>query len=125
MNINNFRYAEDAMRFFGGTPSPAPYACALNALKLWQDIGTPFSKIQVGLSELTNSAPEHMVVSPNTPSLRGGTFVLAPQSRDTLRTSLNAQNIQYDERNEGFRFSIHAYTTTQDIDILKSILARL
>lgn len=125
MDINDFRYAEDAMRFFGGTPSPAPFACALNALKLWQDIGTPYAKIQAGLSELTNSAPEHMVISPKQASMRGGTFVISPEDREMLRKELSEHNIQHDERNEGFRFSVHAYTPAKDIDILKSILAQL
>lgn len=125
MDIDNFRYADDAMKFFGGTPSPAPFACALNALKLWQKIGTPYSKIQSGLTQLISSAPSDAIVSPIAQSMRGGTLVIAPKDRETLRSNLDVAAIQYDERKEGFRFSVHGYTQAHDIEVLQSVLSQI
>jgi len=117
MQIDNFRYAEDAMKFFGGTPSPAPLAAANCALALWRII-TPdavHKRIKAHLSYLTQNIPETMIVSPQCPDKRGGTLVISPKDKRGLRTFLKEENILYDERDEGFRFSVHGYTSEDEI----------
>ncbi len=121
MDIHDFRYATSAMRFFGGTPSPAPFMMANFALSLWAEIGleTVHARIQRHLSRLTAAIPEEMLVSPTNAATRGGTLVLAPNNSDRFREVLAAENILFDERSEGFRFSIHGYTNGAEVDLLK------
>lgn len=125
MNIDNFRYAPDAMRFLGGSPSPTPFATALSALKLWQNIGTPYVKIQALLSDLSSVVPEAALVSSHDKDKRGGTLVVAPREREPLRIALATHNILHDERAEGFRFSVHGYTQSSDIEALKHVLSNI
>ncbi|MBL4870366.1 MAG: aminotransferase class V-fold PLP-dependent enzyme [Robiginitomaculum sp.] len=123
MDIHNFKFAADALRFWGGTPSPAPFTSALHSLQFWQ---TPKHNnapeiAQTHLNQLSKTIPDTVLISPRDASKRGGTLVVSPQKRQPLRSALTAQNIMHDERQEGFRFSIHAYTPQDDVDLLASI----
>ena len=123
MDIHNFRYAPDALRFFGGTPSSAPFASALGALNIWQAIGSEnvYKRVQEQLTDLSGAVPSAVLISPKNPGTRGGTLVISPQDRTPLRAALAVAHIQHDERNEGFRFSVHGYTPPQDVDALKQV----
>lgn len=127
MNIRNFRYADTAMRFFGGTPSPAPFAMANAALKLWHEIGLDKTqgRAQNLLDRLASAAPNHMLVSPSASTERGGSCVIAPDDREAFRTALDARRIAFDERAEGFRFSVHGYTSDADIETLCEAFSKL
>lgn len=127
MDIMNFRYASDAMRFFGGTPSPAPYVTANSAIKLWQSLGlnTVRDAIQAKLSHLCGAAPVGIIVSPMDAASRGATLVVSPTNRAAARQGLTAGGIKCDERKEGFRFSVHGYTPQEDVETLSAILAAL
>ena len=123
MDIHSFKYAPDALRFWGGTPSPAPFASALHALQFWQkpeNQNAP-KTTQTHLSLLSDSVPDTALISPRDARTRGGTLVVSPQERRTLRNALAAQNIKHDERQEGFRFSVHGYTPQNDVHLLKTI----
>jgi kynureninase len=124
MDIHNFQYAEDAMRFFGGTPSPAPYAMANGALDLWGRIGIDKAHniIQKHLTRLTEHLPDKVLVSPRDAKARGATLVVNPKNRRGLKEALEAQAIFFDERKEGFRFSVHGYTGDEEISRLSHIL---
>lgn len=125
MDIDSFRYAEDAMRFFGGTPSPAPLAMANSALKLWNDIGLEKAqaKIQAHLTTLCEGVDDSIIVSPTGNAARGGTFVIDPSNREVLRNALKAHHIMHDERKEGFRFSVHGYNLDAEVRGLVGILS--
>ena len=127
MDIHNFKYAPDALRFWGGTPSPAPFTSALHSLQFWQKTENKnAAKItQTYLSHLSNSIPDTALISPRNESMRGGTLVVAPHNRQDLRKALAEQNIKHDERQEGFRFSVHGYTPPEDVHLLKSIFEDL
>lgn len=124
MDIMNFRYADDAMRFFGGTPSPAPLICANAAMALWQtlDTRTVQTKIQFHLDQLMQSVPPHWRVSPTDAAQRGATFVIKSDAAETLAQELAKRGVLHDQRKTGFRFSVHAYTPDQDVEILAEIL---
>ena len=123
MDIQDFRYAPDALRFLGGTPSPMPLASALNAVRFWNEIGADKAGMtaQNHLDTLSSIVPDPALISPRDSGQRGGTLCVAPPDRAPLRAALNAHNVQHDERNEGFRFSVHGYTTDEDIAVLKHI----
>jgi selenocysteine lyase/cysteine desulfurase len=124
MDIENFRYADDAMRFFGGTPSPAPLICANAAITLWQslDVSAGQKKIQTHLDHLMEATPALWRVSPDDPSRRGATFVVKPDKPEVLAQSLADHSILHDQRKTGFRFSVHAYTPDDDVTQLADII---
>lgn len=124
MDILNFRYAEDAMRFFGGTPSPAPLICANAAMALWQSLdgAKTHAKIQSHLDHLVSAVPVHWQVSPTDETRRGATFVVKPDRPEALSQTLNDHGILHDQRKTGFRFSVHGYTPDKDVQTLSSIL---
>lgn len=126
MDIMDFRYAEDAMRFFGGTPSPAPLICANASMALWQSLDRPDvqAKIQTHLDSLMGSIPKAWRVSPVDAARRGATFVIKPTNPDKLAQSLTDQGILHDQRKTGFRFSVHGYTPDHDVEKLAAILRR-
>jgi len=126
MDIEQFRFAKDAMRFFGGTPSPIPFVLGNNALNLWQYIGLDevYTQIQSKLSYLCYNLAEDVIVSPTKPQMRGATLVINPKEKDILQQLLKRHNIHCDKRQEGYRFSIHAYTADHDVENLSHILSR-
>ncbi len=123
LDIHQFRYAPDALRFFGGTPSPAPFGAAVNALQFWQDNHEEAAhSTQKALTHLTDVVPETVLVSPKRAEQRGGTLVLAPTDSEAFSNALVKSGIKYDTRKEGFRFSVHGYTPKDDIEHLRDIL---
>ena len=124
MDIHNFRYADSAMRFFGGTPSPAPYILANAALELWARLGPErvHAKIQTHLDRLCEVVSDDVLVSPRTANARGGTLVINPRDRERFRRALNSNQIRCDERKTGFRFSINGYTGEQEVELLADTL---
>ncbi len=126
MDIRDFRYAGDAMRFFGGTPSPAPFAAALSAHTLLDKAGieAAHSHVQSILDTLISCLDDNILVSPRQKARRGGTLGIAPHNRQQLTKKLNAANILFDERPEGLRFSFHHYTPLGDIEILGDLLGK-
>ena len=126
MDIHDFRYAGDAMRFMGGTPSPAPVATALSAHKSLDKDGiiNASTYVQKTLDGLIENLQGDILVSPRG-AQRGGTLVIAPNDRDKFTAALTAENIMFDQRAEGFRFSVHHYTRGDDIAILKAVLDKI
>lgn len=126
MDIHNFRYAGDALRFWGGTPSPAPYIIASAAHKTLDKDGiiNAHKHVQSILDGLTASLPANILVSPQNRENRGGTLVIASKDRETLSSDLTKQGILFDERTEGFRFSFHQYTPQEDVKILANTILK-
>ena len=126
MDIGNFRYAEDAMRFFGGTPSPAPLVAANSAIDMWKEIGFErvYNHIQKQLNVLVSGLAPELIMSPIKKEARGATFVFSPKERELLRQSLAENEMHFDEREAGFRFSIHGYTSDRDVSQLLKALNR-
>ncbi|WP_427453985.1 aminotransferase class V-fold PLP-dependent enzyme [Litorimonas sp. WD9-15] len=123
MDITQFRFAANAMRFFGGTPSPAPLVAANAAIEVWSGLEakTLHARIRENLDTLCEAVPDEALVSPKHPIARGGTCVVNPADRTLLRNNLKAADILHDERTEGFRFSVHAYTPLSDCTKLASV----
>jgi selenocysteine lyase/cysteine desulfurase len=124
MDIENFRYAKDAMKYFGGTPSVAPIVTANAAFELWDIIGMDkaFKQIQNLLDKVRSEIDDQYLVSPEQTGARGATLVISPPNREALERSLKAGDIKYDERREGFRFSMHGYISDEEVDHLIAVL---
>ena len=124
MDIEQFRYAKDAMRFFGGTPSPAPLIAANAAMEIWQEISFELAHKRIKSSHdyIVGNLSEEVLVSPKELDYRGATLVVAPKERQALRDKLEAKAILCDEREEGFRFSLHGYTSDEEVERLSVLL---
>lgn len=121
-DINNFEYAENASRLWGGTPSIAPFICATNSIGLILDIGLDnvISHNRRLSQTIMNHVPEECISSPMDLSEKGGTVVLKFPCQTDTEQRLSSQNIMHDAREHGIRLSPHIYTTEADMtELLK------
>ncbi len=118
-DIHHFKYAPDALRFWGATPSVAPCLTAAHSIECLLNVG--LRSIQGHNQELSEKlcsavAPEFQV-SPIDPIQRGGSVVLNFGERQSdFEKNLGNAEIYFDARNEGVRLSPHLYNTVQDIE---------
>jgi kynureninase len=125
-DIHEFRYAESALRFWGGTPAVLPYSVAANSLETMLDIG--IERIRAHSLELTqtiiDSVPRIVLFTPARPANRGGTVVLDFGERQPAVTGALADaGVQFDVRRTGMRLSPHIYTSKEEIETVISCLA--
>jgi len=112
-DIHSFRYAQDALRFWGGTPSVQPYVIATNSIRLLLEIG--IEKIRAHNVALTNrlieAVDEKVLVTPAIAEQRGGTVVLSfPDTRQaSVYDRLKKAAVKFDVRPTGIRLSPHIY----------------
>jgi len=122
-DIHSFRYADNALRFWGGTPSVLPFVVAADSIDLINRIGVQtIRKHNIELTTaLLASVDERFVVSPIKPGLRGGTVVLNFQENHAaIEKRLTETDVQFDTRSHGLRLSPHIYTTNEEIEIAAS-----
>lgn len=125
-DYDNFRYANDASRFWGGTPSVIPYIVAANSIRLAIDIGIEnIRKHNIELCELLLQAIDPGAsISPLHANQRGGTLVLNfGQRQDAVASKLSELGVRFDLRAAGMRLSPHIYTTQQDIETCLTAIA--
>jgi len=118
-DIHHFRYAPDALRFWGGTPSVYPYAVAANSLS--QINATGVDKIRannIALSEMIIQAiATSALISPHLEPERSGTLILNfGQDQQRVVSRLNASQIHFDTRAKGIRLSPHSCNTVAQIE---------
>jgi kynureninase len=119
-DIHNFEYADNAARFWGGTPSVAPYIAASNSIDLIADIGIQ-AVVEHNLTltrRLLEAVPENCIVSPLDLNKKGGTTVLKFDQQAKLEDSMRANKLLFDSRQYGMRLSPHIYSDKSDIDCL-------
>jgi len=124
-DIHQFRYAPDALRFWGGTPSVAPYALAVNSIGIISEIGV--DKIRVHnqrlIQQIIDVVDPATVISPAAPEARGGTLVLhVGEHQSQIVEQLRRANIHFDRRASGIRLSPHIYNDLAEINTLKALL---
>ena len=125
-DIHRFRYAEDALRFWGGTPSIAPLAAAAHAISVIAEIGVDNIRAHnLRLSEqLLEVIEPSMVVSPLEPGRRGGTLVVdLGDAVDVTEKRLRDSGVSFDSRIHGIRLSPHIYNTSDEIATVARCLA--
>jgi selenocysteine lyase/cysteine desulfurase len=123
-NIHNFEYADTAARFWGGTPSVAPYVIASNSIELITKIGvTAIRDHNRRLSQtIMENVAEDYIASPTDFDKKGGTVVLKLPNSEEVENKLRRHNVLFDSRQYGIRLSPHIYTGVHDIDILVGCL---
>ena len=127
-DLKNFRYAPDARRFWGGTPSILPYAIASAGIETLTRIGVEKIRIhnQRLVQRLLDAAQGQglRAATPMNPQQRGGTAVIVFPDPPATAARLQAANIRCDFRpGFGVRFSPHIYNTEQEIETVIGALA--
>ena len=123
-DINHFKYADTAMRFWGGTPSIAPYVMAKASINQMLSIGLPklvthnLNLKTMLLDELTSNK----TIKPlqYRASQLGGSLCLCPLDIETTSLALDKYNVKYDRRDEVIRISLHIFNTQEDAEIIAS-----
>jgi selenocysteine lyase/cysteine desulfurase len=124
-DIRRFRYSPGAARFWGGTPSVAPYVIARAGADAIAGAGPAAieARAQALIDSLLARVPAETVLSHARRGERGAAVIIAPRRSAEARAALNEEGIAHDERMGGFRFSVHLYTEEWEIDRLAGALA--
>ncbi|NWG92579.1 MAG: aminotransferase class V-fold PLP-dependent enzyme, partial [Parvularculaceae bacterium] len=125
-DIRRFAYAAGANRFWGGTPSVAPYAIARAGLEIIARAGVRAIAAgnQALFDRIAASLPERAFASHVTKGERGSSFIVRPRDLPGARQALGAERIAHDERAGGLRFSVHLYNDESDAGRLLDTLRR-
>jgi selenocysteine lyase/cysteine desulfurase len=120
-DIRRFEYAADARRFWGGTPSPLPYAVATAGIELIQNIGVDaIYAHNLALTGRLRAAALELglaVHTPADPAQRGGTLAVDFPDRAAALAEFARRGIRVDCRPRfGLRFSPHIYNSPEEID---------
>jgi len=105
-DIDDFHYAPDARRFWGGTPSIAPYVVANAAIDTISTIGLP--KIFAHNRQLTDIFAKAAGVDLDM-RMRGGTLCLKADHVEALATALIEAGARFDRREDVIRLSFHIW----------------
>ena len=125
-DIHNFRYAENADRFWGGTPSVQPFVVAANSIHTICDIGVEnIRRHNLSLTQrLIEVVPAGSLVTPAHPDQRGGTLVVhfEEQQLEAVVSRLKSHKVLFDTRPTGIRLSPHIYNDAAEIDVTAECL---
>jgi len=116
-DIHDFRYHPTALRFWGGTPSIAPYAIAAHSIQYFANIGSQVMREHnLQLMEPVVQTLDDELVSPREVDKRSGTLILQFGERQPhIMAALAEANISVDARSLGIRVSPHIYNDEADI----------
>ncbi|MEA3134160.1 MAG: kynureninase [Gammaproteobacteria bacterium] len=119
-DVHSFRYAADARRFWGGTPSVAPYAIAAEGLRLIVDIGVAAIRahnvklMEVFRDELPPPWRDRIDLE-----RMGGTICLGlGDEQERIMRSLRASAVRVDYRGTAVRLSFHIYNTAAEAALI-------
>jgi selenocysteine lyase/cysteine desulfurase len=123
MDIRSFRYAAGARRFWGGTPSVAPFVVAAAGFRALADVGIDAicAHNQQLLTRLFNGLPTGAVRSHGESGKRGSSAVIAVKNVGAASAALLQNAIAHDVRG-GLRVSVHLYNNEEDVDALLGAL---
>lgn len=125
MDMHDFLFAPHAARFWGATPTVAPFALAAAGLAEIAAIGLPAIRAH------NQTLQAHLVdaVQPSRAAWRwpdgaiGGTLCIDVGSdRPALESVLKAAGVTCDFRGTTLRLSFHAYNSVDDVDAVKLVL---
>ncbi|MEL7486058.1 MAG: aminotransferase class V-fold PLP-dependent enzyme [Pseudomonadota bacterium] len=124
-DIRDFRYASTAAKYWGGTPSVAPFALAAEALTVLSEIGVDavFAHNQALLDILVDALPPSAFLSHTDRRARGSACVIRPTQFDAARAALENNGVRHDMRGGGLRFSFHLYNAADEVAQLAETLA--
>ena len=123
--IHEFRYAKDALRFWGGTPSVHPYLVASISLDFINEIGVDaIRKHNIAMTDrLIGILDKSHLISPIAHNLRSGTMIIHfGKNHDVMVQLLHDNRVHFDSRSKGIRLSPHLYNSEEQIDVLRSLI---
>ena len=118
-DIRDFRYADDARRFWGGTPAPAP--CVLAASGIETVLGIGQTNILAANRALIAALAEAAEIEFDMAD-RGGTLCLTGGDISAVEAELRALGCRFDRRRDIVRLSFHIWN---DMDQAREIGAAL
>lgn len=126
-DIHHFRYHQGALRFWGGTPSIAPFILATHSINYVNQLpkGTA-RQHNLKLLAMLHQAFAAQVVSPIESNKCSGTAILQfGDGQDAVLRALKTAEIGVDVRSLGIRVSPHIYNDTTDIEHLIKVISNL
>lgn len=116
MDIHSFRYAGDARRFWGGTPSVAPFVVAAASLRHIHALGV--GEIHAQNRRLVQAFKDALPAAWRArlpPWPIGGTMCIAlGNDFEAVTRALKSANVQFDSRGDVIRLSFHACNSADD-----------
>ena len=123
--IHEFRYAKDALRFWGGTPSVYPYLVASQSLEFVYEIGVDtIREYNIAMTDMIIAVlDERELISPIDCKSRSGTMIIHfGKIHDRMIQLLVDNSVYFDSRSKGIRLSPHLYNSEEQIDIVKLLI---
>ncbi len=123
--LDDFRYHDSALKFWGGTPSILPFSVASAAIEhaLERGIDVIREHNQALVDIMVNALSAESIGSPRIAAERGGTAVVNPVAgHHVVAERLSAAGVAYDQRSTGFRLSPHIYNTADEIGLVLAAL---
>ncbi len=124
-DIRRFAYAPGAKRFWGGTPSVAPYAVAAAGADLIakEGVAAISAHNQKLIDRMIAALPEDAFLSHIKEGERGCSFIVRPRRLEEAVAALRDAGVIHDRRQGALRFSVHLYTDDKDVERLTSALS--
>jgi kynureninase len=120
-DVRDFRYAPDARRFWGGTPSIAPFSLATTGIETIATIGVDealaWNRTLIARVEAMSGRTFDM-------DGQGGTLCLRAADIEGLAGALSAAGCRFDRRTEVVRTSFHVWNSVADAELVGDILRR-
>jgi kynureninase len=123
-DIHQFRYADDALRFWGGTPSVSAFITAAHSINKIQSIGVDNIRAHnLALIEIIlRGIDSDRVISPSNANQCGGTLIVNFGDRQAeLLEVMRSRAILFDNREFGMRISPHIYNTVEECEEISHI----
>ena len=123
-DIHQFRYADDALRFWGGTPSVSAFITAAHSINRIHSIGVETIRAHnLALIEIiSRGIDSDDRVSPIDANQCGGTLIVNFGERQTrLIEVMRSRNILFDNREFGIRISPHIYNSIEESEEINRI----
>jgi selenocysteine lyase/cysteine desulfurase len=120
MDIHSFRFAEGAQRFWGGTPTVAPYVMAAASMRLLAGIGVNAIRAHtrnlqsVFHAELPESWRSRIPLS----GIGGTLCISCGGALDTVRRELQIRGAHFDSRGDVVRLSFHLCNSAEQARLL-------
>jgi kynureninase len=123
-DIHHFRYHKGALRFWGGTPSVAPFILAAHGINYANQIPQGLVRQHnLRLLALLGREFEEQLVSPKEANKCSGTAILQfGDAQNSVLNALKVAHIAVDARNLGIRVSPHIYNDEDDIEHLVQVI---
>lgn len=114
-DIRSFEYAPDSRRFWGGTPSIAPFVVANTALGVLGELGVPaIWEHSRRLLELFGRESQIGSRAPDLAGIGGALCISLGTEFSNVAETLRAAGVRFDSRGSVVRISFHIYNSEDD-----------